>query len=294
MRSLRRWAVYVDLRPRTDSPPYLRDGSVIAVNEATIPQPIGPCSIRQCLDQQHPQGRAEHLAQQVIQGIQRGRLRFPIAFRLSAKLSGDLNGVADRTRTLTEDTGLFLDAQAPTADSIRTWARGLAGVTGQLVTDDWNSISLLEKGPGAFDEASRLLDQIKPTLPVLLANLTGRPDPRRLPRLTRALLVLLPPFTAAIRPSSDSRHGVGYGGFNLIISDQPACTVGFLPPSEWRNPADTARRHARRPVWNLPQVHHSSARRQYPCIERPGKRAPTVRSARATSRWVPLAMRSKT
>src|SRR5271169_6955460 len=33
---------YVDLRPRTDSPPYLRDGSVIAAGDATIPQPVGP------------------------------------------------------------------------------------------------------------------------------------------------------------------------------------------------------------------------------------------------------------
>src|SRR5271168_558108 len=33
---------YVDLRPRTDSPPYLHDGSVIAVSDTTIPQPIGP------------------------------------------------------------------------------------------------------------------------------------------------------------------------------------------------------------------------------------------------------------
>src|ERR1700745_4247762 len=33
---------YVDLRPRTDSPPYLHNGSVIAVNDATIPLPIGP------------------------------------------------------------------------------------------------------------------------------------------------------------------------------------------------------------------------------------------------------------
>ncbi len=33
---------YVDLRPRTDSPPYLQDGSVIAVRDTTIPQAVGP------------------------------------------------------------------------------------------------------------------------------------------------------------------------------------------------------------------------------------------------------------
>src|SRR5215217_2179611 len=33
---------YVDLRPRTDSGPYLEDGSVIAMDNATIPQQVGP------------------------------------------------------------------------------------------------------------------------------------------------------------------------------------------------------------------------------------------------------------
>src|ERR1700733_1564653 len=33
---------YVDLRPRTDSGPYLRDGSVIPVQDSVIPQQVGP------------------------------------------------------------------------------------------------------------------------------------------------------------------------------------------------------------------------------------------------------------
>src|SRR5271170_8281943 len=33
---------YVDLRPRTDSAPYLHDGSVFAMHDTTIPQAVGP------------------------------------------------------------------------------------------------------------------------------------------------------------------------------------------------------------------------------------------------------------
>ncbi len=33
---------YVDLVPRSESAPYLRDGSVIASRDTTIPQPVGP------------------------------------------------------------------------------------------------------------------------------------------------------------------------------------------------------------------------------------------------------------
>ena len=47
----------------------------------------------------------------------------------AATISGDLKPVADRTRTLIEDTGPLLDSQAETTDAIRTWARSLAGIS---------------------------------------------------------------------------------------------------------------------------------------------------------------------
>ena len=43
---------------------------------------------------------------------------------------------------------------------------------GQVVTNDPQVRTLLNQGPDAADEVSRLLNQVKPTLPVLLANLT--------------------------------------------------------------------------------------------------------------------------
>ena len=33
---------YVELRPHNDSPPYLRDGSVIPLRDTVIPQRVGP------------------------------------------------------------------------------------------------------------------------------------------------------------------------------------------------------------------------------------------------------------
>ena len=37
---------YVGLMPRTDSPPYLQDGSVISLRDTKIPQPSGRSSIK--------------------------------------------------------------------------------------------------------------------------------------------------------------------------------------------------------------------------------------------------------
>jgi phospholipid/cholesterol/gamma-HCH transport system substrate-binding protein len=290
---------YVDLRPRNDSPPYLHDGSVIAVNDASIPQPIGPVLDQSAaLINSIPKGKLGTLLDESFKAFNGAGYDFGSLFDSSAQVSGDLNGVSDQTRSLTEDTGPFLDAQAQTADSIRTWARSLAGFSGQLAKNDPQIRTLLQNGPGAFDEASRLLDQIKPTLPVLLANLTtiGQIAVTYHAGIEQ-VLVLLPPFTAAIQSflGTKAPTGLATGAFNLIISDPPACTVGFLPPSEWRAPADTRVVDTPDGLYcKLPQDSPIGVRgaRNYPCQEgQPGKRAPTAEICESDKPFEPLVMR---
>lgn len=289
---------YVDLRPRTDSPPYLQNGSVIAANDATIPQPIGPVLDQtSALINSIPKGKLSTLLDESFKAFNGAGYDFGSLFDSSAQVSGDLNGVADRARTLTDDTVPFLDAQAQTADSIRLWAKSLAGFSGQLAEDDPQIRSLLRKAPGAFDETSRLLDQIKPTLPVLLANLTtiGQIGVTYHASLEQ-VLVLLPPFTAAIASflGTKAPDGLAKGAFNLIVSDPPACTVGFLPPSQWRSPADTRIVDTPDGLYcKLPQDSPIGVRgaRNYPCMGQPGKRAPTVEICESDKPFQPLAMR---
>jgi phospholipid/cholesterol/gamma-HCH transport system substrate-binding protein len=289
---------YVDLRPRTDSPPYLRDGSVIAVSDTTIPQPIGPV-----LDQTSklinsiPKGKLSELLDESFKAFNGAGYDFGSLFDSSAEISAYLNNVADQTRTLTEDTGPLLDTQAQTADSIRLWARSLAGFTGQVAKNDPQFRTLLQKGPGALNEASRLLEQIKPTLPVLLANLTtiGQIGVTYHASIEQ-VLVLLPPFTAAIQSfiGNKAPSGLAAGAFNLVISDPPACTVGFLPPSQWRAPADTQTVDTPDGLYcKLPQDSPIGVRgaRNYPCQGQPGKRAPTAEICESDKPFVPLAMR---
>ena len=128
---------YVDLRPRTDSPPYLHDGSVIAMRDTTIPQPVGPMldQVSALLDS-IPKDKLNALLDESFKGFNGAGYDLGSLLDSAATISGDLKPVADRTRTLFEDTGPLLDSQAETTDAIRTWARSLAGVTEQLVTDD--------------------------------------------------------------------------------------------------------------------------------------------------------------
>jgi hypothetical protein len=84
------------------------------------------------------------------------------------------------------------------------------------------------------------------------------------------------------------------GDFAITISDPPACTVGFLPPSQWRSPADTTTIDTPDGLYcKLPQDSPLNVRgaRNIPCMGHPGKRAPTVEICDSDKPYEPLAMR---
>ncbi|BCO34476.1 MCE family protein [Mycobacterium heckeshornense] len=292
---------YVDLRPRTDSPPYLRDGSVIPMSETTIPQAVGPLLEQvNALIKSVPKNKISQLLDESFQSFNGEAYDLGSLSDSASRISADANSVADRTRTLTEDSQPLLDSQARTTDSIRTWARSLAGISDVLVTDDSRIRTLLQNGPDAANEASRLLEQVKPTLPVLLANLTtiGQIAVTYHPSLEQ-LLVLLPTAVAIEQAAGPANHPDGFaeGDFALTIDDPPICTVGFLPPSQWRSPADTSDIDTPDNMYcKLPQDSPLSVRgaRNYPCMDKPGKRAPTVEICKSDKPYMPLAMRQHT
>ena len=289
---------YVDLRPRTDSPPYLHNGSVIAMSDTTIPQAVGPMLYQvSALINSIPKTKLGQLLDESFQGFNGSGYDVGSLFDSSAIVSRDANGVVDRTKTLTEDTGPLLDSQVRTTDSIRTWARSLAGISDVLVNDDSRVRILLQNGPGAANEASRLLEQVKPTLPVLLANLTTIGQISVTYHASLEQLLVLLPSAVAIEQAASPLHdpdGLAKGDFALTIDDPPICTVGFMPPSQWRSPSDTSDIDTPDGLYcKLPQDSPLSVRgaRNYPCQGHPGKRAPTVEICNSDQPYMPLAMR---
>jgi phospholipid/cholesterol/gamma-HCH transport system substrate-binding protein len=289
---------YVDLRPRTDSAPYLHNGSVIAMRDTTIPQAVGPMLDQvNALIKSLPKNKIGQLLDESFQAFNGAGYDLGSLSDSTSRISADANTVVDRTRTLTEDTRPLLDSQAKTADSVRTWARSLAGISDVVATDDSRVRTLLQNGPGAADEASRLFEQIKPTLPVLLANLTtiGQIGVTYHPSLEQ-LLVLLPPSVAITQTAAPFNHPEGWakGDFSFTVDDPPICTVGFLPPNMWRSPSDTSDIDTPDGLYcKLPQDSPLSVRgaRNYPCMGHPGKRAPTVEICNSDKPFMPLAMR---
>jgi virulence factor Mce-like protein len=290
---------YVDLLPESDSGPYLTDGSVIPAKRTVLPQAVGPMldQVSVLLDT-IPKDRLRNLLDSAFKGLNGTGYDFQTLMDSASKLVGDFNGVADQSKALVDQMGPLLDGQVASTDAVRTWARSLAGISEQVATDDPQVRTLLQNGPGAADEATALFSQLKPTLPVLLANLRalGQIAVTYNPALEQ-MLVLFPPFVGATQTQGLPSHnptGMTMGDFTIVNDDPPACNVGFLPPSSWRSPNDLSDVDTPNGLYcKLPQDSPIGVRgaRNYPCLNKPGKRAPTVEICESDLPYEPLAMR---
>ncbi|BBX30229.1 MCE family protein [Mycolicibacterium alvei] len=289
---------YVELLPNTNSGPYLDNGSVIPVSRTTVPQQVGPMldQLSKLMDT-IPKDKLSQLLDESYDAFNGTGYDFGSLLDSASTITRDSNAISDQTRTLIDDSKPFLDAQAQTTDSIKTWAASMAGITGQVAENDPEVRTLLRNGPGFAQETTKLLEQIKPTLPVLLANLStfGQIGVTYNPSIEQ-LLVLLPPYVAQIQTylPINNPTGLPNGEFSLGLGDPPSCTVGFLPPSAWRSPADTTIVDTPDNLYcKLPQDSPIAVRgaRNYPCMDHPGKRAPTVELCNDPKGFQPLAQR---
>ena len=248
---------YVDLIPRDGAAeadgPYLANGDVIPLDRASIPQDVG-----EMLDQ----------ADELLASISDTRLQTVIdeaftAFngsgpdlqRLidSARLfveEADAN--SDATKALIDQVGPLLDTQTVSSDAIRSWTRDLVTFTDQLRASDPNLRSVLEKGPGAAQEATQLFQDLQPTLPILLRNLVSVGQVGVIyNKSIEQVLVIYPPLTAALVTAA--KGGPVEDGaivdFALQLHDPPR--VHDRIPAPGATPvrrSDRPDRHPERPV----------------------------------------------
>ncbi|MCP9272997.1 MCE family protein [Mycolicibacterium arenosum] len=289
---------YVDLQPVDDAPPYLENGSVIPADRTALPEPVGPMLDKlNALVGSFPKDKLGPLLDEGFKAFNGAGYDFGSLLDSTTTLTRDLDGVADQSRALIDDSGPLLESQAQTTDSLAVWARSMAGITDQLVAHDDQFRALLQNGPGFAREVTTLLEQVKPTLPVLLANLTSIGQVLvTYNKSLEQLLVLFPPYLAGLQSVTPANNPTGkpLGDFAVSINDPPSCTVGFLPPSQWRSPADTTEMDTPDGIYcKLPQDAPIAVRgaRNYPCVEHPGKRAATVQDCNSDKPFQPLAMR---
>lgn len=135
------------------------------------------------------------------------------------------------TRRLIDDLGPVLRTQRNLSPKLRSITGDLAVVTDQLRKSDPDLRGTLEKTGPALGEVDGLLDRLRPTLPMLLSDLTsvGQVLKVYLPNVQQTLVVL--PTTINDLQSSVYNTpipGAAKLSFKAILNDPPPCTAGFL------------------------------------------------------------------
>ncbi len=293
---------YVDLIPRDGTARPLRDGDVIPRNDTSVPPDINAL-----LD----------AANSGLQAIPRENLRTAIdeAYTAVGGLGPQLSDIVKGSTTLAIDarTNLdplinlidnakpVLDSQVQTSAAIQAWASHIATVTGELKANNDAVAGVIDQGGvvATNEQARNLIERLKPTLPVIVANLasigqvavTYQND-------IEQLLVLLPhavsegQATFMANANTNQAYRGEYLSFNLNINLPPACTTGFLPAQQQRIPnlVDYPERPAGDLYCRTPQDSPFNVRgaRNIPCETVPGKRAPTVKLCESDENYVPL------
>ncbi|ALG85926.1 MCE family protein [Gordonia phthalatica] len=194
---------------------------------------------------------------------------------------GELDKNVDSVIDLVDQAGPIMATQNRTADQIRSWTKSLTRVTDQLRASRPDITDILDKGPGVAAQSQKLFQDMNQSFPLAISNLSVAAHTMAvyLPNL-RQTIVLYPRVLSALITainSGSNRHGPNVN-FTLGFQDPPTCTVGFLPPDQWRFPsAQDARDLPPGLLCRLPQDAQSSVRgaRNFPCVEYPGRRAPT-------------------
>ncbi|MGV0643774.1 MCE family protein [Mycolicibacterium sp. XJ879] len=292
---------YVALLPRDRSASPLKDGDVIPADRTSIPPNINSLLAS---------------ANRGLEAIPRDDLKTLVdeSYAAVGGLGPDLSRLLKNTITLSrgarenldsivnliDDSKPVLDTQINSSDSIQAWASNLATVTAQLKDNDADVEGLLKKGSQSTDEVRLLLDRVKPTLPVILANLVSVGEVAVAYRDNiETLLVAVPQAVGNVQGILVANAGTkqdyagAYLSFNLNLNAPPPCTTGFLPAQQQRaavyeDAPDIPEGDFYCRIPQDSQITAVRGARNLPCATRPGKRAPTVKMCESDEEYVPL------
>jgi phospholipid/cholesterol/gamma-HCH transport system substrate-binding protein len=187
----------------------------------------------------------------------------------------------------------ILDSQVDSSDSIERWSHNLNILAAQTAHNDRSVQNILSKAAPTADQVNSVFSEVRESLPQTLANLEIVADIlKRYNKNAEQLLVFLPEIASIAQTTVASAPGSVLLDLNLSINNPPPCLTGFLPPSQWRAPADTSMAPLPSGTYcKIPQDTPANVvrgARNYPCVDVPGKRAATPRECRDNKPYVPL------
>ncbi|UXA17478.1 MCE family protein [Mycobacterium sp. SMC-4] len=287
---------YIDLVPPEDaSPEMLADGADIGMDRTAIGQDIaGLLDQADLLVTNISNTRLQDLLRETFDAFNGSGPELARMIESARLLVDEANANYQPVEQLIDQAGPLLAAQIRSGDDIRSLADGLARVTTEVANADPQLRTTLQTAPGAVEVANQTFTGIRPSFPMLAANLAnaGRIGVIYHKSIEQALVIFPALFSALLTVAGGVPADEGGKlDFKIDLGDPPPCSVGFIPPTQIRSPADTTVRELPTDMYcKVPHNDPSVVRgaRNYPCMEYPGKRAPTIQLCRDPEGYVPI------
>ncbi|MFL6159577.1 MAG: MCE family protein [Marmoricola sp.] len=233
---------YVDLEPKSNGAPYLRDGSVIQPGFTQIP--VSTTEILTNLDRlttSIPQDQLRTVVSELGAAFKGTGADLGQIIDTSNAFIKTANDNFDVTSALIKDSNTVLQTQADKGSAIKSFAKNLALFSGTLADNDKALRALIDNGSATANELRTFLEQNQVDLGELINNLvtTGEVTVKHLPGV-RQILVLYP-YLVAGAFGVVAKNSDGYNArFGLILTQTPAiCSKGYNV-SQRRNPTQLA------------------------------------------------------
>ncbi|ORW04400.1 virulence factor Mce family protein [Mycobacterium kyorinense] len=283
---------YLDLVSPGNAGKYFSPGQTIT--EGSVPTEIGPA-----LDAANrglavlPKEKIGALLDETAQAV--GGLG-PALQRLvdaTQAIAGDFKTNIGDIDDIIENSAPVLDSQVNSSAAIERWSHNLDVLAAQTADNDQHVQSILTQGPATADQVNAVFNDVRETLPQTLANFEIVLEMlKRYHKNVEQLLVAYPQGAAAAQTVTTAFPGYASLDNALTINQPPPCLTGFLPPSQWRSPADTSPAPLPSGTYcKIPQDAPANVvrgARNIPCVDVPGKRAATPRECRDPKPYVPL------
>jgi phospholipid/cholesterol/gamma-HCH transport system substrate-binding protein len=232
---------YVDLEPRTDKGPYLKDDSVIATADTQVPK--STTEVLTSVDEfvnSVPQDDLRTVVSELGAGFKGTGDDLAQIIDTSNSFIEAANQNFDVTTALIRDSNTVLRTQSDKGSAIRSFAQNLALFSGVVADNDASLRKLIDNGSATANELRTFLEQNQVDLGGLINNLvtTGEVVVKHLDGI-RQILVLYPYEVAQGFTVAAKTGGVYNARFGLIFNSDPAvCDKGY-DPKEWRSPLQT-------------------------------------------------------
>ncbi|QDQ90345.1 MCE family protein [Rhodococcus sp. WB9] len=278
---------YLDIVPASSEGPFLADGDVITEQHTEIPVPASEVVDKvNMLLSELPKDDLRVTVDEAYTAFNGAGPALSRLIDSSRPLIELAQAKIGSTRTLLDDAEPVLDAAADSRADIASFSRNLSSFSEQLVMSDAQVRGVLDNGSQFFDTVSGTFDDVRPTVPLLLANLqtVGEVARVNIPGIQQ-ILVIYPAVSASINymhrgvQTDDRVYGQGALDVKLGNSANPLpCTEGYQE-TQRRDPSDVSSAPAPENSYcKLPQADPRVARgvRNIPCATNPAVRTAEI------------------